>query len=136
VAVNPISLVESDLEVVFVLDTTLQARIPDRVAAVVALQGWTLLDLDDQKSVYVAALTTQAFIPRLLLKFAQEIKKAEGGKSKVEFTNAVDYLKALQAQIETILQEYAKHAQPVDVLPLVELNTIRWPGVGPVSWGS
>ena len=134
-AVDPISLVTSDLEVCFILDTTLEARIPERVEAAAAIEGWTLLDLaDDQKAVYVAALATQAFIPRLLLKFAQELKKVEGGKAKTEFMNAIDYLKALSTQLETTIQTYAKHSDTMDVLPLVELNTIRWPGVAPVKW--
>jgi hypothetical protein len=135
-AVDAVSLVKSDLEVVFELDTTLEGRIAERVEATMALKGWILSDVDDQKAVYLAALTTQAFIPRLLLKFAQEIKKAKGGKAETEFMNAIDYLKALQAQVEATLQDYAANANPEDVSQAdpVLLEALRWTSSGPVSW--
>lgn len=135
-ALDPVSLCESDLEVVFELDTTLEARIPERVEAIMAIKGWILSDIDDQKAVYLGALTTQAFIPRLLLKFAQEVKKAKGGKAETEFMNAIDYLKGLAAQVEATIQDYAAEANPGDVGTgtIAERELLRWAGVGPVSW--
>lgn len=124
------TLVEIDLNPVFALDTGLQATINDRIEAEVALQGWTLGDLDDQKSVYIAALVTKSYIPRLLLKFAQEVQRAKGGKAEAEFAKAIDYLKQLREECDDRIQRAAAEADPEDVL----LDPVRWPGIGPVAW--
>jgi len=128
--VDIVSLVEIDLEPVFTLDQTLRVSIPERVAAEMALQGWTDADMTDRRAVYIAILTTKAFIPRLLLKFAQELRKTRGGKAEAEFQNAIDYLEALQKELQDRLQHAAAEAAPEDLTVLEQ----TWPSCGIVRW--
>jgi len=123
-------LVEIDLQPIFELDTTLSTAIPDRINAELALQGWTLADITDQKAVYIATLTTKAFIPRLLLKLSMEIKKVKGGKAETEFQEAIKYLTELREELTERLQRAASEAAPED-LPF---TGTPWPGVGVVEW--
>jgi hypothetical protein len=123
-------LVEIDLQPIFELDTTLSTAIPDRINAELALQGWTLADITDQRAVYIATLTTKAFIPRLLLKLSMEIKKVKGGKAETEFQEAIKYLSELREELTERLQRAASGAAPED-LPFIGTP---WPGVGVVEW--
>lgn len=121
------TLVEIDLEPVFSLDTTLQVTIPTRIEATLATLGWTLADLTDQRSVYVAALTTLSFVPRLLLKFGQEIKKAKGGKAETEFFEAIKYLQELRKALDDVVTRAASGAGTEDT---ASETVDPWPGVG------
>ncbi len=135
-AINPVDLVTDDLQPLFLLDTEIEAAIVDRVAAVQAMKGW--VTLTDQQAVYVALLTTKALVPRILLKFSQEIQKVKGGKSETDFVKAIDYLNALREEIDEMLGMFPSDIDegggtlPPGTDP--ELLMIRWPGIGPVEW--
>jgi hypothetical protein len=124
------ALVTIDLEPVFTLDPALSTSIPDRIAAEMALQGWGISDITDARAVYIATLTTKAFIPRLLLKFAQELKKTKAAKAEAEFNDAIRYLEALQAELQDRLQRAASDVAPEDL----QGTQIPWPSCGIVEW--
>lgn len=126
------TLVEIDLEPVFTLDPTLQATIPTRIEATMATLGWTLADLTDQRSVYVAAVTTLSFVPRLLLKFGQEIKKAKGGKAETEFFEAIKYLQELRDALNDTVARAASGAGTEDIANTEDLAP--WPSTGVLGW--
>lgn len=108
-------LVVDQLEPVFALDTTLEAAIPRQIEAQIALQGWAIASIDDQKSVYVAKLATKSLIPRLLLKFSQEVQEAEAGPAKTVFADAIKFLEALQKELAEQIKSAAWEADPEDV---------------------
>jgi len=127
-AIDMAQLVKDQLEPVLELDPTLEAVIPRQVAAQTALQGWAAAGLSEQQSVYVSILVTKALIPRLLLKFSQEIKRAKGGPAETEFHDAVKFLEALQKELEAQARAAAKEADPEDA---VDGAIIRPPLTGP-----
>jgi hypothetical protein len=125
VAIDIAALVAIDLEPVFELDTTLQLAIPSRVEAETALRGWTEADITDRRAVYIALLVTKSFVARLLLRFSQELRKAGAGKATVEFSDALKYLTALQAELNARLLKAETEMAPDSVL-----DDARWPGCG------
>jgi hypothetical protein len=124
-AVSAEALVAIDLDPVLALDPTLRDAIPARVEAEMALQGWGVIDLTDKRSAYIAILVTKSFVSRLLLKFAQEIKKTAGGTASVEFQDAIKYLEALRDELEARKIAAASAASPSSLV-----TADRWPGVG------
>ena len=126
-SVDAVQLVTDQLEPVLTLDTTIEDAIPRQVEAQIALHGWTGISLSDQRAVYVSVLATKALIPRLLLKFSQEVKKAKGGPAETEFMDAVEFLKALQAELTAQVRAAALEADPDD---LVDVPVKRVPGTG------
>lgn len=130
--IDPVQLVTDQLETVFALDSTLQAIIPRQVEAQIAVQGWSSDVLTDQQNVYVGLLALKSIIPRLLLTFAQEVEKAEGGHAKVQFQKAYEYLKQLQGEVKEQLTAAAKETDPSDVELYMTLPP--WPGVGMQKW--
>lgn len=123
-------LVRADLEPVFDLDPTLEDAILDRIDAEIALLGWINEELTDQQMAYVAILVTRAFIPRLLLRFAQELRRAKGGTAEAEFNDAIKYLKALQEELKERQDTAARETNP-SILPT---EIPPWPGVGVLPW--
>jgi hypothetical protein len=122
-------LVEIDLAPVFELDPDLPDEIADRIDAEIALHGYDPVDITEQQAVLVALLTTKAFIPRLLLKFAQELRRARGGAAEAEFQDAIKYLQALRDELQGRYQE-ALSDLGEDLPP----GTPPWPGVGVQPW--
>jgi hypothetical protein len=122
-AVDAVQLVTDQLDPVFTLDAGLAAAIPRQVAAQIALQGWTSAALSEQQTVYISTLATLALIPRLLMKFAQEVKKAKGGDSEAEFMDAIEFLKVLQKALESQANRAAHEAAPEDELT----EPVKWP---------
>jgi hypothetical protein len=116
VAIDPVQLVKDQLEPVLTLDTTIEAAIPGQVEAQIALQGLDAGAITDQQRVYVSVLATYALIPRLLLKFAQKVKKAKGGSAEAEFHDASDFLKLLQGQLKDQIKAAAKETDPADAV--------------------
>jgi hypothetical protein len=127
-AVSAENLVQIDLDPVMTLDPTLADAIPARVEAEMAVQGWTLADMTDQRSVFVALLVTRSLVSRLLLKFSQEIKKTAGGSAQVEFNDAIKYLQALQAELDQRRIETMFIANPTSIV-----TTDKWPSSGVLS---
>ncbi len=115
-AISAIQLVKDQLEPVLTLDTTIEAAIPRQVEAQIALQGWPLSSMTDQRSVYISLRATQALIPRLLLKFSQSLKKAVGGPAETEFQDAVNFLQALQKELAEQVKAAAKEVDPEDAI--------------------
>lgn len=113
-AVDAVQLVKDQLEPVFLLDTSLESIISRQVDAQVALQNWPISEIDDQKMVYISKLTTKALIPRLLLKFSQEVQEAEAGAAKAVFADAIRFLEALQKELEEQCKAAALEADPTD----------------------
>lgn len=109
-------LVRDQLEPVLLLDPAIEAAIPRQVDAQIALQGWAVSSLDDQKSVYVALLATKGLIPRLLLKFSQKVAKAKGGPAEAEFVDAIGFLEALQKELTAQVKAAAWEADPEDIV--------------------
>lgn len=113
-AIDITQLVRDQLEPVLLLDPTIEAAIPRQVEAQIALQGWAISSIDDQKSVYIYALATKAMIPRLLLKFSQEVQEAEAGPAKAIFADACKFLEALQKEMADQVKRAAWEADPED----------------------
>ena len=127
-SVSPEELVLIDLDPVLTLDPTIRDAIPARVEAEMAIQGWGVIDLTDKRAAYIAILVTKSFVSRLLLKFAQEIKKTAGGTASVEFQDAIKYLEALRDELEARRVAASSAASPSSIV-----TTDRWPGVGVVG---
>jgi hypothetical protein len=115
-AIDPVQLVKDQLEPVILLDTTIYDVIPRQVEAQIALQGLVAAEITDQQAVYVSILATAGLIPRLLIKFAQEVKKAKGGPAEVEFQDAVKFLEALQKTLAEQRKQAAKEVDPDDAV--------------------
>lgn len=115
-AVSAIQLVTDQLEPVLLLDPTIEAAIPRQVDAQIALQGWAVSAVTDQRAVYIAILSTKALIPRLLLKFSQEVQTAEAGPAKAVFQDACRFLEALQNELEQQAKAAAREAAPDDAI--------------------
>lgn len=124
-SVDAASLVLIDLDPVLSLDPTIADAVPMRVSAEMALQGWTAADMTDQRNVFIALLVTRSLITRLLLKFAQEIKKTAGGAAQVEFQDAIKYLQNLKDTLDEQRLEMMFVSNPLSVP-----TTDKWPGVG------
>lgn len=128
-SVDAEQLVLIDLDPVLELDPTITTAVSSRIEAEMALRGWTEADMTDKKIVYVSLLVTRSFVARLLLKFAQEIKKASAGKSQVEFSDAIKYLEALKVELDSRIFKAEAVVQP-DLVPTDE----KWPGCGIVGF--
>jgi len=129
-AVDMVQLVKDQFEPVLGLDPTIEAAIPRQVEAQIALQGWIAAGLTDQQRVYISILATKGLIPRLLAKFAQEIQRVKGGPAETEFQNAVEFLKALQTELNSQVKAAAKQTDPADV----ETDRKPSPWTGVESW--
>lgn len=125
-AVNPTALVLDLLDPVLVLDSEISGAVTRAVEAQQALQGWGEDAISDQQKVYIALLSLRFLIPRLLLKFAQKVKKAQGGTAVAEYDKAISYLESLQSTLAEQIKAAAHEVDPTDILD----NPVRWPGVG------
>ncbi|MEW6351297.1 MAG: hypothetical protein AB1646_19760 [Thermodesulfobacteriota bacterium] len=130
-AIDSVQLVRDQLDAVLELDPAIGDVIPRQVEAQTALQGYDTVAMSDAQRVYVAILATKGMIPRLLLKFSQEVQEAEGGPAKVKFQEAVEFLKALQAELKEQVKQAAKEADPEDA---TDLPGTPWPGCGMRRW--
>lgn len=126
-AISATQLVTDQLEPVLLLDPTIEAAILRQVEAQIALQGWAVSEVTDQRAVYIAILSTKALIPRLLLKFSQEVQEAEAGPAKAVFQDACKFLEALMAELTAQAKAAAKEADPEDA---IEVKLIRPTGAG------
>lgn len=126
-AVSANQLVLDQLDPILSLDTTITAAILRRVDAEIAIQGYALLTMTDAEQAYIGDLVLQAMLPRLILKFSQELKKAKGGPAEVEFQSAIDFLKQLQSQLKDKIKQTASQVDPGDT---VEYSNVAWPSVG------
>jgi hypothetical protein len=117
-AISAIQLVTDQLEPVMSLDPTIEQAIPRQVDAQIALQDWAIADVTDQRSVYIAILTTKALIPRLLLKFSQAVQETEAGAAKAKFAEAIRFLEALQKEMTEQAKAAAREADPEDAIDL------------------
>lgn len=126
-AVNAATLVLDQIDPILSLDTTITAAITRRVDAEIAIQGYSTLTMTDAEQAYIGDLVLQAMLPRLILKFSQELKKAKGGPAEVEFQSAIDFLKALQQQIKDKIKQTASQVDPGDT---VDYSNVAWPSTG------
>lgn len=126
-AVSANQLVLDQLDPILSLDTTITAAILRRVDAEIAIQGYALLTMTDAEQAYIGDLVLQAMLPRLILKFSQDLKKAKGGPAEVEFQSAIDFLKQLQSQLKDKIKQTASQVDPGDT---VEYSNVAWPSVG------
>lgn len=115
-AISSVQLVLDQLEPILGLDPTMSAAIPRQVEAQIALQGWSVASITDQRAVYIALRATQAMIPRLLIKCSQSLKKAVGGPAETEWQDAVNFLQALQKELADQIKAAAKEVDPEDAL--------------------
>lgn len=125
-------LVINRLSPVFSLDTTLHSVIPDEITAQIALQGYSLLDVDDRKAVYIALLTTKALIPRLLLKFSMRLESVKGGPAETQWVDAIKFLEALREELVGQLRFAAREVEPEDVD--LGMPPEKWTSTGIRSW--
>lgn len=126
-AVNAATLVLDQLDPILSMDTTITAAITRRVDAEIAVQGYATLTMTDAEQAYIGDLVLQAMLPRLILKFSQELKKAKGGPAEVEFQSAIDFLKTLQTQLKDKIKQTASQVDPGDT---VDYSNVAWPSVG------
>jgi len=129
--VSPETLVRNQLSVVYDLDPTLDSVIATQVTAEIARQGWLLSDVTDQRAAYIADWTTYALLPRIILKFSQELEAAKGGPAEVRYQNAIEGLRLLMQQLRDRINSTARK---VDDLGETEINPVRWPGAGIVGF--
>ena len=115
-AISATQLVLDQLEPVLGMDPTMSAAIPRQVEAQIALQGWSVASITDQRAVYIALRATQAMIPRLLIKCSQSLKKAVGGPAETEWQDAVNFLQALQKELADQIKMAAKEVDPEDAI--------------------
>jgi hypothetical protein len=113
-SVDPQQLALDLLDPVVSLDATLSAAVSRQIDAQTALQEYTT-PLTDKQSVYVSVLAVKALIPRLLLRFAQELKKAVGGPAEAEFQDAIRFLEALQKEMTAQARAAALAVDPEDI---------------------
>ena len=125
-SIDSAQLAMDQLDPVVALDPTISLAVTRQVEAVTALHSWIGVALTDQQRVYVGLLALKAMIPRLLLKFAQGIKKAKGGVADAEFQAAEKFLLHLQSEVNDQLERAAKEAAPDDVT----LQIPAYPAVG------
>lgn len=130
-AIDIATLVQDQLDPILTLDTTITAAVTRRVDAEIAVQGWNLATITDGEKVYIADLTLQAMLPRLIMKFTNELKKAKGGPAEVEFQSAIDFLKALQQQVKDKVKQTAAQVDPGDT---IDPTRPAWPSVGFLSF--
>ena len=126
-SVSANQLVLDQLDPILALDTTITAAILRRVDAEIAVQGYATLTMTDAEQAYIGDLVLQAMLPRLILKFSQELKKAKGGPAEVEFQSAIDFLKTLQSQIKDKIKQTASQVDPGDT---VDYSNVAWPSTG------
>jgi len=126
VSIDSQQLVMDQLDPVVALDPTISIAVTRQVEAVTALHSWVHAALTDRQRVYVSLLALKAMIPRLLLKFAQGIKKAKGGPADAEFQAAEKFLLHLQKEVNEQLERAAKEASPDDVTILLP----AYPAIG------
>ena len=115
-AISATQLVLDQLEPVLGMDPTMSAAIPRQVEAQIALQGWSVASITDQRAVYIALRATQAMIPRLLIKCSQSLKKAVGGPAETEWQDAVNFLEELGKQLSDQIKMAAKEVDPEDAI--------------------
>ena len=115
-AISSVQLVLDQLEPILVMDPTISAAIPRQVEAQIALQGWSVSSITDQRAVYIALRATQAMIPRLLIKCSQSLKKAVGGPAETEWQDAVNFLEGLRKELADQIKAAAKEVDPEDAL--------------------
>jgi hypothetical protein len=130
-AVSAATLVLDQIDPILSLDTTITAAITRRVDAEIAIQGYNTLTMADAEQAYIGDLVLQAMLPRLILKFSQELKRAKGGPAEVEFQAAIDFLKALQAQLKEKVKQTASQVDPGDT---VDYSNVAWPSTGFISF--
>lgn len=130
-AIDPVQLVKNQLSVLFELDSSIESVIDGQVEAEIARQGWGVNELTDQRAVYIADWATYALLPRIILKFSQELSKARGGPAEVEYQNAIEGLKVLMAQLRDKINSTAKKIDPAEATPVEDLA--RWPSTGILS---
>ena len=115
-AISATQLVLDQLDPILGLDPTMSAAIPRQVEAQIALQGWSVSSITDQRAVYIALRATQAMIPRLLIKCSQSLKKAVGGPAETEWQDAVNFLEGLRKELADQIKAAAKEVDPEDAL--------------------
>jgi hypothetical protein len=126
-AVSASQLVLDQLDPILTLDATITQAITRRVDAEIAIQGYAVLTMTDAEQAYIGDLVLQAMLPRLILKFSQELKKAKGGPAEVEFQTAIDFLKTLQSQLKDKIKQTASQVDPADT---IDPTRPAWPSVG------
>lgn len=126
-AVSASQLVLDQLDPILSLDATITQAITRRVDAEIAIQGYAILTMTDAEQAYIGDLVLQAMLPRLILKFSQELKKAKGGPAEVEFQTAIDFLKTLQSQLKDKIKQTASQVDPADA---IDPTRPAWPSVG------
>lgn len=126
-AVSAATLVLDQIDPILSMDTTITAAITRRVDAEIAIQGYSTLTMTDAEQAYIGDLVLQAMLPRLILKFSQELKKAKGGPAEVEFQSAIDFLKTLQQQLKDKIKQTASQVDPGDT---VDYSNVAWPSTG------
>ena len=125
-SIDSAQLAMDQLDPVIAIDPTISLAVSRQVEAVTALHSLVGAALTDQQKVYVSLLALKAMIPRLLLKFAQGIKKAKGAVADAEFQAAEKFLLHLQTEVNDQLERAAKEAAPDDVM----LQLPAYPAVG------
>lgn len=99
-AVDIQALVMDQLDPVVALDTTIAAAVTRRIDAEILMLGWNVGSLADPQAVYISVRTLKSMVPRLLLKFAQELKRTKAGtKAEAEWQDAVKFLSALMTEL-------------------------------------
>lgn len=115
-AIDIATLVEKRLAPALVIDTDLSTDIPIEVDAQVALQSWVEADLTEAQKVMIAILVIKGLIPRLLLRYSQEIKKVKGGPAETEFQDLIDFLKELRKEVNEQIKQAQAEVSPEDII--------------------
>lgn len=128
-AINIQQLVEINIRPILQIDGDLVKDLPFVIDSQVALQGFDPNNLTDKESVYIAALTLEAIVPRIALIYSDEVQEHRTGPETIRLPSRSDFFKALQKAIETLKTTAGKGAGMIPGGPADQPLT-PWPGCG------
>lgn len=122
-------LVEINIRPILSMDADLVKDLPYVIDSQIALQGFDPNNLSDKESVYVAALTLEAIVPRLALIYSDEVQELRTGPETTRLPSRSDFFRALQKAIETLKTTAGKGA---GIIPSGNEAdpAAPWPGCG------
>ncbi len=101
-AIDIDQLVKSRIKPALIIDPSVEDDIPGEIEAQVALQGWTPEALTEPQKVYVAALTLEGLMPRLLLTYPEEAQEVSEGPERIRLPSRDQFMRLLQAAISAL----------------------------------
>jgi len=133
-AVDILVLVKVHIKLPLELDSTLEADLPIFINSQMAQQGYDEDTMDDKERNYVAALTLESLIPRILGVFSMEVQEVREGPQNTRMPNRTEFMRVLQKAIDNLKQSAGKGSGLIADADAT--SGAAWPGVGLAKWGS